>query len=346
MVMAPGEGNADLKIQVPSSISTCALCQLPQQSHALAMSPSWTLNVAQEAASRPWLVLQLKRHASSLGELTHEESMELGRNLALVARHFEELPGVRQPHIIYLNETIPGHVHFHVTMSVIEDPIVNTGDLFKRNLPQSAQDIPQTVWMPDVPLKKTKSEPSILVRGIVKLSRSLNGLNFLYSGLTRLLMKFGRDPSYAAEIYVPAWFLLEISLFFAVQRFRFLAIGAMLIIGLRMVDIWSMQIGILLDRGSRILRSFERTLVLTVINLFELMVASSICLYEMGLRGSLHLLSEGFSIVTLRGHPMANQWNFILLDFFGTLTALLLITAIGSIVLGKISSEHFDESET
>lgn len=331
---------------MPSTPAPCNLCPLPSQLDARTVYSYWTLNIAESAVDRPWLVLQSKRHVPSLGFLSEAELKSLGYIQKSVIKHLESFPLVQRAHMHYLNETVPSHVHIHFTVSTAGDEKDDITALLGVRWPHGEPLIPRGNWMPEIQeVVAVKKEPSFLVKGIVKLAQIIQKLNVIYPAISRILDKSNIQSGFAAEIYV----LLSLSLFISglfLSSHWIWAAALFAILGiLRIVDIWSTQLAILLDRRARLLKGFERTLVLAVINCLELTFIVGIWSIWFFDFSTSVAFSFGFQVASNRSVLVnetshAAQW----IDIIGTSTALMLLIAVVAMALGRLTSDRFEES--
>jgi diadenosine tetraphosphate (Ap4A) HIT family hydrolase len=167
------------------------------------VGPHWTLNIAEAAIDRPWLVLQSVRHVPSMGLLNEAELKSLGQIQHTLVKHLDSLPSVQRAHMHYLNETVPSHVHIHFTVSTAGDAKSDISALLGVQWPENQPMIPREDWMPEIQTEVVaKKEPSFLVNGIVKFAHKIQKLNFIYPAISRLLKRFNIESGFAAEIYV------------------------------------------------------------------------------------------------------------------------------------------------
>jgi diadenosine tetraphosphate (Ap4A) HIT family hydrolase len=104
----------------------------------------WRVAHAFNAARLGWLVLILRRHASSLSELTNAEAVALGRLLPAASRALEAELGVAKAYVMFLAELERfEHVHVHVVARPDAPELRGTAvfELLKR---------PAAEWVPDV----------------------------------------------------------------------------------------------------------------------------------------------------------------------------------------------------
>jgi diadenosine tetraphosphate (Ap4A) HIT family hydrolase len=329
-----------------SNLNPCQLCTLPESLNAISIGKHWTLNIAQDASTRPWLVLQTKRHSSSLSHLEPEEAIELGLIQRNIIRHIESLPGVHRGHIYYLNETIPSHAHIHFTVSTLNEMKVSKEKMLDAVWPNSIPLIPKALWMPNFErLAIEKREPSILVRTLVGTARTIQKINFIYPLISRILVRKNKDSGFAAEIFV-SFSLMFFALGLILSGENRISLGIFALLGLfRVIDIWSTQISILLDRRANKLKGFERTLVLAVTNCAELAIISGVwSKYFLNLN-LLESLNFGFHVATNRSEIIApGSIAGISIDMIGTATSLLLLVAVIAMALGRLTSDRFEET--
>ena len=310
------------------------------------VGPHWTLNIAEGAIDRPWLVLQSVRHVPSMGFLNEAELKSLGQIQHTLVKHLDSLPSVQRAHMHYLNETVPSHVHIHFTVSAAGDAKSDISALLGVQWPENQPMIPRENWMPEIQTEVVaKKEPSFLVNGIVKFAHKIQKLNFIYPAISRLLKRFNIESGFAAEIYVLSSLSVFISGLFLSSHWKWAA-AALAILGVaRLVDIWATQVAILLDRQARLLKGFERTVVLAVINCLELATIVGVWgIYFFDFSTSV-AFSFGFQVASNRSELVdatshAGQW----IDIIGTSTSLMLLIAVVAMALGRLTSDRFEES--
>lgn len=310
------------------------------------VGPHWTLNIAEGAIDRPWLVLQSVRHVPSMGLLNEAELKYLGQIQHTLVKHLDSLPSVQRAHMHYLNETVPSHVHIHFTVSTAGDAKSDISALLGVQWPENQPMIPRENWMPEIQTEvAAKKEPSFLVNGIVKFAHKIQKLNFIYPAISRLLKRFNIESGFAAEIYVLSSLSVFISGLFLSSQWKWAAAALAIIGAARLVDIWATQIAILLDRQARLLKGFERTLVLAIINCLELATIVGIWgIYFFDFSTSV-AFSFGFQVASNRSElvdatSQAGQW----IDIIGTSTSLMLLIAVVAMALGRLTSDRFEES--
>ena len=310
------------------------------------VGPHWTLNIAEAAIDRPWLVLQSVRHVPSMGLLNEAELKSLGQIQHTLVKHLDSLPSVQRAHMHYLNETVPSHVHIHFTVSTAGDAKSDISALLGVQWPENQPLIPRENWMPEIQTEvAAKKEPSFLVNGIVKFAHKIQKLNFIYPAISRLLKRFNIESGFAAEIYVLSSLSVFISGLFLSSQWKWAAAALAIIGAARLVDIWATQIAILLDRQARLLKGFERTLVLAIINCLELATIVGIWgIYFFDFSTSV-AFSFGFQVASNRSELVdatshAGQW----IDIIGTSTSLMLLIAVVAMALGRLTSDRFEES--
>jgi diadenosine tetraphosphate (Ap4A) HIT family hydrolase len=331
---------------MPSSSTPCFICSLPSKLNAVAVDPHWTLNIAEGAIDRPWLVLQCVRHVPSMGLLNEAELKSLGQIQHSLIKHLDSLPSVQRAHMHYLNETVPSHVHIHFTVSTAGDAKSDISALLGVRWPESQPAIPRENWMPEIQSDVVaKKEPSFLVKGIVKFAHKIQKLNFIYPAISRLLKRFNIESGFAAEIYVLSSLCVFIAGLFLSSHWKWAAAVLAVLGVVRLVDIWATQVAILLDRQARLLKGFERTLVLAVMNCLELATIVGIWgIYFFDFSTSV-AFSFGFQVASNRSELVdqtshAAQW----IDIIGTSTSLMLLIAVVAMALGRLTSDRFEES--
>jgi hypothetical protein len=310
------------------------------------VDPHWTLNIAEGAIDRPWLVLQSVRHVPSMGLLNEDELKSLSIIQHNLVKHLDSLPLVQRAHMHYLNETVPSHVHIHFTVSTAGDAKSEIAALLGVRWPENQPLIPREIWMPEIQSKvAAKKEPSFLVKGIVKFAHKIQKLNFIYPAISRLLKRFNVESGFAAEIYVLSSLSVFISGLFLASHWKWAAAALGILGAVRVIDIWATQMAILLDRQARLLKGFERTLVLAVINSLELATIVGIwSIYFFDFSTSV-AFSFGFQVASNRSEIFsesshAAQW----IDIIGTSTSLMLLIAVVAMALGRLTSDRFEES--
>jgi hypothetical protein len=246
----------------------------------------------------------------------------------------------------YLNETVPSHVHIHFTVSTAGDAKSDISALLGVQWPENQPLIPRENWMPEIQTEvAAKKEPSFLVNGIVKFAHKIQKLNFIYPAISRLLKRFNIESGFAAEIYVLSSLFVFISGLFLSSQWKWAAAALAILGAARLVDIWATQIAILLDRQARLLKGFERTLVLAIINCLELATIVGIWgIYFFDFSTSV-AFSFGFQVASNRSELVnesshAAQW----IDIIGTSTSLMLLIAVVAMALGRLTSDRFEES--
>jgi diadenosine tetraphosphate (Ap4A) HIT family hydrolase len=75
----------------------------------------WRVAHAFNSAQPGWLVAVLRRHATSLGELSQREGLSLGRLVPALSRALQEELGVPKAYLAFLAEQEGfAHIHLHV----------------------------------------------------------------------------------------------------------------------------------------------------------------------------------------------------------------------------------------
>ncbi|KGA15109.1 hypothetical protein GM50_18040 [freshwater metagenome] len=281
-----------------------------------------------------------------MGLLNEDELKSLGQIQHSLVKHLDSLPSVQRAHMHYLNETVPSHVHIHFTVSTAGDAKSDISALLGIRWPESQPVIPRENWMPKIQTEvAAKKEPSFLVKGIVKFAHKIQKLNFIYPAISRLLKRFNIESGFAAEIYVLSSLSVFISGLFLSSHWNWAAAALAMLGVARLVDIWATQVAILLDREARLLKGFERTLVLAVMNCLELATIVGIWgIYFFDFSTSV-AFSFGFQVASNRselvdGASHAAQW----IDIIGTSTSLMLLIAVVAMALGRLTSDRFEES--
>jgi hypothetical protein len=281
-----------------------------------------------------------------MGLLNEAELKSLGQIQHTLVKHLDSLPSVQRAHMHYLNETVPSHVHIHFTVSTAGDAKSDISALLGVQWPENQPMIPRENWMPEIQTEVVaKKEPSFLVNGIVKFAHKIQKLNFIYPAISRLLKRFNIESGFAAEIYVLSSLSVFISGLFLSSQWKWAAAALAIIGAARLVDIWATQIAILLDRQARLLKCFERTLVLAIINCLELATIVGIWgIYFFDFSTSV-AFSFGFQVASNRSELVdatshAGQW----IDIIGTSTSLMLLIAVVAMALGRLTSDRFEES--
>ena len=323
----------------------CELCPIPSSVNALKLDKFWTVNNSIDSTDRPWIVIQSVRHVENIGDLTKEEANSLGHHLKTLSKHLSKLKNVHKVHVYQINEGSPGHVHFHLTVSTAKDK-KEYGTLLGKPMPNSLESNPKSKWIPGRS-KKDHLEPSFLVRSIVRLCNFIKRFNVIYPTIQKILKKKGIDTGYAAEIYVIGSLVTFMALLVFLNHSNSLLLRLALVLGvLRIIDIWSTQLSIILDRGARMLKSFERTFVLAAINLLEVSFISAIWLKEAEPISTLQAISQGFRLATNRSTIETTTFAKLAIEVSIAATTLLLLVVVISVILGKIASERFDEVNT
>jgi hypothetical protein len=281
-----------------------------------------------------------------MGLLNEAELKSLGQIQHTLVKHLDSLPSVQRAHMHYLNETVPSHVHIHFTVSTAGDAKSDISALLGVQWPENQPMIPRENWMPEIQTEvAAKKEPSFLVNGIVKFAHKIQKLNFIYPAISRLLKRFNIESGFAAEIYVLSSLSVFISGLFLSSHWKWAAAALAILGAARLVDIWATQIAILLDRQARLLKGFERTLVLAIINCLELATIVGIWgIYYFDFSTSV-AFSFGFQVASNRSELVdatshAGQW----IDIIGTSTSLMLLIAVVAMALGRLTSDRFEES--
>lgn len=321
----------------------CSLCKLPEALNAISLDAYWTLNVARDAVDRPWLVLQTKRHVTSMDQLNSEEAKSLGIHVQKISKHLMRIANAKQIHVYQMNEGDPGHVHFHLLPSFNSDEF-SPRTLLGLPIPINIPEIPKSQWLPSVTIANQR-EPSFTVRMLVWLSKRVKALNIIYPIIQKFCTKIGIDKGYAAEILVFSSLFLWVASFFFIQDSKSIYLFIISALGaLRILDISATQISIILDRNARLLKSFERSLVLAFLNLAEITFVSAIWTRAITAESQLSALASSFQIATNRGEFSRSSELLLVVDIAVTLSSVLLLFIVVATVLGRISSERFDES--
>jgi len=93
----------------PYQKDSCECCRVAAaravESTLYEAGPLWTVNAEGGSPNRPRLVLQLRRHADDLSDLTGPEAAELGRLLPRLVGLTRDLAGAQRVYVVYLNES-------------------------------------------------------------------------------------------------------------------------------------------------------------------------------------------------------------------------------------------------
>ena len=327
----------------------CELCELVQALDAdgalVSVSRYWTANVRQ-GGGRPAIVLQVRAHRHGLESLNPAEAAELGTAIQRVATLLESAPGVERVYAQSFNETPGQHVHVHVTPRFRGE----------RDLGPNA---PADVVPPDgfdvaAVVQQLDGGPA---GGGVLTQRIRRGLRWLttlpisgkerhpYSYLRRNLQRTGLNRwlsryADAGEQYVMAALVTEAVIVAGIVGL--VAAGATVAAGVlavlllvRIVDIASFQLNVLLMDEESALHGHGRSLLLALANLAELGLVSAGALVALGLRLDDAAL-EGAQVSTLQSDLTAGVAGSVPL-LVGTMCTALLV-AVGSIglVIAKI----------
>lgn len=325
-------------------IANCSLCELPKTLKAISLDTDWTLNAARDALDRPWLVLQTKRHVKSVDLLNNQEAASLGFHIQNISSHLMRLTQAKQIHVYQMNEANPGHVHFHFLPSFDSDEF-QPRTLLDLPLPSKVIPFQKSDWLPNQ-TPTSQHEPSFTVRTLVQISKGIKALNFIYPLIQKFCARVGIDRGYAAEILVTSSLCLWITSFFLIENAESpILLGVSALGLLRILDINATQISIILDRNARILKSFERSLVLAFLNLTEIIFVSSIWNRAITSENRLSSFASSFQVATNRGEFSETSRLLLLVDVSVTISSVLILFIVVATVLGRISSERFDESK-
>lgn len=155
-----GSPPADAPVASPGAAGlalACELCGIPARQRAAGLavdaSADWTANTAIDASDgdRPWVVVQVRRHAERLDQTAGEQA-QLPSVLAWLTAHLAGMPGVRRVNVQLLNETEPGHVHFHVSPTYEQERGAAGPGSFRLPAPAGARPPVRPAWLPSVPL--------------------------------------------------------------------------------------------------------------------------------------------------------------------------------------------------
>lgn len=319
--------------------ASCRPCELAKAAEARGslypLGPDWTINANVEPSVRPRIVLQARRHCVDLNDLTVSERASLGHVLAFLTAGIMRKTGALKVYIASFGES--GHVHFHVLPRFAQDPpdkrgwSIDTSALPAGAVATDSETLARHVanaWHPEV------IEPSRLVRAIVRVLDVIQLLS-LYSVVRRMVPAL-RGPGFA-EIYVLTW----LGLLIAILELTTAGWGVGVAL-YRLADLTTHELKILLDRSSRGLASFTRSLVLLGVNLLEIAVILGIAIrYAEDVRPFAAFI-RGFEIVTLRSVATQGVLSSELVTFGGTAIALIFLAGGLSMVVGLIG-ESFRE---
>jgi diadenosine tetraphosphate (Ap4A) HIT family hydrolase len=112
-------------------VSACKTCELIARRDAGADPPwdcihrtsLWDVAHSYDTTLPGWLVLVVRRHITSVDELTEAEAAELGRLIRHVPRAFKEVTGCLKTYLIQFAERADHpHVHFHIIPRMADLP--------------------------------------------------------------------------------------------------------------------------------------------------------------------------------------------------------------------------------
>lgn len=341
--------------------SPCALCGIPDSRRAEGLTVDagnlWTFNVATDAhaGGRPWIVLQPKRHVPRIDLLTPAEQAQLTTALARATRHLAADPQVRRVHVQLLNEAEPPHVHFHVSVSYTADESAGPTS-FLTAPPPGVAPAPLVEWLP--PADEATAaihEPSGLVRrtltAVHGVRRAL-GMDWYYRKLLAWVSRrFPRaDSGTAGEVLVVGWVLLLGLGAFASTRGHAIAVAMAVVAGYRLADMVTYTIIEVVDRNASRKRSFERTFVLTGLNLVQVVLACFIWFSVIatpdvnsdGAASGFERLWASFAIVTLRGGDLGGSSSVLLIDAAGTIVSAFLLLVVLGVILGSLAARLYE----
>jgi diadenosine tetraphosphate (Ap4A) HIT family hydrolase len=325
------------------------------------MGSHWTVNVAEDATSRPWVVFQSKRHVPSICDLTSAERSELIDGITRITETFEEFRTVRRVHVQLLNEISPPHVHFHISTSHDGDEGAAGPETLTAPLGPNDYAPAQAEWLYHVspPADALNAEKSKLVRLMVTLlgnARTALGFRWLYARFDNW-RPHSRDGWDGGELYVLLWTAVLVLFAMAATLFpdRWLTTIALMVASYRVLDLLTYQLLEFLDRHENQKKSFERTFVLTSINLLNIFLwvfTASLAIASPEVDGIEETgLSErlwaSFAVVTLRGEAFGGG-DYLWVDVLGTAaTSFLLLIVISSIIglLGNRLTESAADEE-
>ncbi len=356
-----------------SSDGTCICCQIVQTlepSEVLELNEHWTVNVAENASTRPWLVVQSKEHYANLSDLSDAARASLGSALDVVTGHALAVSGGRRAYAMLLNEAEPPHVHFHVTVSFEEDEPSKRGSmLLGTETPEgisvnSHQVLDKIRTSIESGRLETESnavdlgaaEPSFLVRAVVSVVRNFQRHNlhavvrslFDDRGLSTTIESHSRSTirSSFAEIWVGGWVLtLAALLFLSDVESGPLVVIAVVLALYRLIEIAAPHLVTLLDRTATGVVSFERSFVLVVLNVLELAFILAILLATQVDGGPGERFTVGLRLATLRGELDQGDVTLAAIEWLGTAWSLLLLVASASIAMGRIAERLVERAD-
>jgi diadenosine tetraphosphate (Ap4A) HIT family hydrolase len=112
-------------------VSACKTCELIARRDAGADPPwdcihrtsLWDVAHSYDTALPGWLVLVVRRHITSVDELTEAEAAELGRLIRHVSGALKEVTGCLKTYVIQFAERADHpHVHFHIIPRMADLP--------------------------------------------------------------------------------------------------------------------------------------------------------------------------------------------------------------------------------
>ncbi|HEY9408658.1 MAG TPA: hypothetical protein VIP77_03670 [Jiangellaceae bacterium] len=327
----------------------CELCELVEALDAdgalVSVGRHWTANVRQ-GGGRPAIVLQVRAHRHGLESLEPAEAAELGAAVQRVARLLEGAPGVERVYAQSFNETPGQHVHVHVTPRFRGERDLGPNALVDV-VPPADFDVAEVVRQLD----------DGAVHGGVLTRRIRRGLRWVtrvpiagkdrhpYSYLRRNVerTRFNRWLSRhadAGEQYVMAALVVEAVVVAGIVGLA--AAGATVAAGvlavillLRVIDIASSQLDILLMDEESALQGHGRSLLLALANLAELGLVSAGVLVALGLSFDDAVL-EGARVSTLQSELTVGVAGSTPLLVATMCTALLVAVGSIGVVIAKI----------
>ena len=112
---------------------TCALISRRDNGDAplwdeILRTPFWDVVHNYETSLPGWLVLVVRRHLTSVDELTEAEAVELGSLLRRTSKALKEVVGCEKTYVIQFAEHPEHpHVHFHVVPRMADTPAERRG---------------------------------------------------------------------------------------------------------------------------------------------------------------------------------------------------------------------------
>lgn len=128
-------------------------------------TPFWDVVHAYDSALPGWTVLVLRRHVEAIAELTHEESVELGRLITATSQALKEATHCVKTYVMQFAEAAEHpHVHVHIVPRMADLPAEQRGPRIFSYL-----GVPEDERVPD----ETMNRIALKVREVLKTRHPL-----------------------------------------------------------------------------------------------------------------------------------------------------------------------------